>query len=147
VFTDFARKQPHLASTAMRSNASETSRDRIFVVERFVSGLDKSRLEDLARRERAEVANMRWSGLDIVYVGSVAIPQDETCLCFFRGPDARSVSRANLGVSLASDRIVEALLTRPSFLAPGRGRTSVDRKEHDHEATDLGAVPRGVLGH
>src|SRR5437762_14113457 len=70
VITNFAAEHTHLAWTAMRSNGSEQHQERLFVVERFVSGLDADRLEDLARRERAEVTDLRWSRLHVVYAWS-----------------------------------------------------------------------------
>jgi hypothetical protein len=141
VFADFAAKRPRLASTAMESTATHTPNGRLFVVERFVSGLDERRLEELVRHERQVVTDLRWSGLDVVYAGSIAIPQDETCLCFFRGADVRSVARANLSVSLASDRILEAFPAGPAFLPRHRTPVRARRKEHHHEAT------HAVLGH
>jgi hypothetical protein len=80
---------------------------RLFLVERYLPDLTEARLEGLAETSRAAAG-----GLGATYLGSVAMPRDETCFCLFRAPTRAVVEALNAQIGLPHERIVEALAVR-----------------------------------
>jgi hypothetical protein len=84
----------------MRSNASA---QRVVLVERFVAGLDRGRLAEIADRAEERL------------LGAIAIPDDETCFLLF------AASGDPLADAERGDRAVAALLAGPWLSTrPGR---------------------------
>jgi hypothetical protein len=108
--------------------SSEPQSTRLFLVERFVSGLDLGRLEEITRRERIASSEGRRAGLDVRFVGAVAIPEDETCLCFFTGTGA--VRGADRPSSPTDARVLDAIVAGPWLSSAGLG-LAVGRQTHN----------------
>ena len=83
----------------------------VFVVERYLPGLDKDALaQSLDQLERA-VARMRAEGMEIRYLGSTIVPGDEACFCQFEARSEADVAEANRRAGIGFDRIVDAITT------------------------------------
>jgi hypothetical protein len=52
---------------------------------------------------------MRREGIELRYLGSTLIPEDQMCFCLFEGPSTEAVVEANKRAGLAFERILEAL--------------------------------------
>jgi hypothetical protein len=84
---------------------------RIYLVERFVERITAETLDQLAERTRLALPRIAACGLEVAYLGSAAIPQDETCFCLYTGLSLEDAERLALEVGPAPDRIVEALMS------------------------------------
>jgi Nickel responsive protein SCO4226-like len=83
----------------------------VFVVERYLPGLDRDALlGSLARLEQA-VAQMCEEGMPVGYLGSTIVPEDEACFCQFEADFATVVAEANRRAGAPFDRIVGAIAT------------------------------------
>ena len=86
----------------MRPRATKQRARSVVLVERFVAGINPSRLEEIAQRS------------DERFLGAIAIPDDETCIYLFTGGEP-------LLVAALGDRAVPALLAGPWLSSqPGR---------------------------
>lgn len=81
----------------------------LWLVERYLGTLTEPRLRALADETRGAVDLLRARGISIDYLGSTAIPGDETCFCLFDAADHEAVEQANAGISVPALRIVDAL--------------------------------------
>jgi hypothetical protein len=80
-----------------------------YLVERFLPGDPAARLAAVGDRARG-FAEQLWSeGIQVRYLGSTMVPQDQTCFCLFEGPSAEAVREVNTRAGLAFERILEAL--------------------------------------
>jgi hypothetical protein len=57
---------------------------------------------------------MRARGLEVRYLGSTIVLEDEACFCEFESPSETAVAEANRRADLPFDRIVPALLVQPN---------------------------------
>jgi hypothetical protein len=81
----------------------------VFVVERYLPGLDRDALlRSLEQLEQA-VAEMRGDGTAVRYLGSTIVPDDEACFCQFEADSANDVAEANRRAGVPFDRIVDAV--------------------------------------
>jgi hypothetical protein len=81
----------------------------VFVVERYLPGLDRDALlRSLAHLEQA-IAQMSSEGTRIRYLGSTIVPDDEACFCQFEADSANDVAEANRRAGVPFDRIVDAV--------------------------------------
>ena len=81
----------------------------VFVVERYLPGLDRDALlRSLGQLEPA-VAEMRSEGTAVRYIGSTIVPDDEACFCQFVADSATDVAEANRRAGVPFDRIVDAV--------------------------------------
>jgi Nickel responsive protein SCO4226-like len=81
----------------------------VFVVERYLPGLDRDALlRSLAHLEQA-IAQMSSEGTRIRYLGSTIVPDDEACFCQFEATSATDVAEANRRARVPFDRIVDAV--------------------------------------
>jgi Nickel responsive protein SCO4226-like len=78
-----------------------------FLVERYIPRLGRSDLELLARRLAAASAELRSEGRLVYWLRSHALPNDETCLCFFVAHRRADVEEANRRAGSAFERILE----------------------------------------
>lgn len=85
---------------------------RLFLVERYLPGLDVTRLAALEARLRATTEAMRREGRDVAWLQSVAVPRDDTCLCLFRAAERELVVEANARAGADYERISEAVAAR-----------------------------------
>lgn len=92
----------------------------IFLIERYlpVTGLDDLAAA-VARVQRACAAN-RAIGLDLHYLHSTFIPEEDTCFCVFQASSPAAVRAVNEAAGFALDRISAAvrLDTLPSQSPP-----------------------------
>ena len=81
----------------------------VFVVERYLPGLDREALlRSLEQLEQA-AAQMRTEGAPVRYLGSTIVPDDEACFCQFEADSANDVAEANRRAGVPFDRIVDAI--------------------------------------
>lgn len=71
-------------------------------------GLRPAQVDDLARRLRSAAAELRSEGRSVEWLRSVALLEDEACLCSFRAATAADVDEANVRAEAGYDRIVAA---------------------------------------
>ena len=77
----------------------------VYVVERYLPGLVRSDL--LLGLSRIEGA------LEVDYLGSTIVLEDEACYCRFEGPSVTAVAEVNRRAGLPFDRIVPAITVKP----------------------------------
>jgi hypothetical protein len=83
----------------------------LFVVERYLPGLDRDALlGSLAGLEQA-VAQMCEEGAPVRYLGSTIVEEDEACFCQFEADSATVVAETNRRARVPYHRIVGALVT------------------------------------
>jgi Protein of unknown function (DUF4242) len=78
-----------------------------YLVERYLPGVTASQIDDVSARLAAAASELAAHGVDVRYVSSTFIPEEESCLCRFEARSATDVRRAceRAGVELA--RVVE----------------------------------------
>jgi hypothetical protein len=76
----------------------------VYVVERYLPGLDQRSLESSLGRLRDATR-----GTPVTYLGSTIVPTDEACFCQFDGPSEEAVADANRRAGVPFDRIVAAV--------------------------------------
>jgi hypothetical protein len=76
----------------------------VFVVERFLVDWSAAEIDDLIGR--CERGGGAFERLGVRHIESILLPDDETCLSVYTGPDADSVLEANLDVGLPTGRVV-----------------------------------------
>jgi hypothetical protein len=82
---------------------------RTFLVERYIPQLQTADVELLARRLANASAQLRAEGRDIHWLRSLAIPNDETCLCTFSAHTRSDVEEANRRADATYERIVDTV--------------------------------------
>jgi hypothetical protein len=78
----------------------------VYVVERYLPGLSRANLlPRLSRLERV-TQDLREKGLEVRYLGSTILLEDEACFCEFDSPSETAVAEANRGADppVRSDR-------------------------------------------
>jgi hypothetical protein len=81
----------------------------VYVVERYLPGLDQRKLVRLLGKLGNVTAELRREGTRVRYLGSMIVPGDEACFCQFDGPSEAAVAEANTRAGVPFDRIVEAV--------------------------------------
>jgi hypothetical protein len=78
-----------------------------YMVERYLPDVTARELEDEGTRLAAAALELTARGVEVRYLGSTFIPEEESCFCRFEAGEANDVRRAceQAGVTLA--RIVE----------------------------------------
>jgi uncharacterized protein DUF4242 len=81
----------------------------VFVVERYLPGLDREMLlRSLGGLEQV-ASQMRDEGTPVRYLGSTIVPEDESCFCQFEASDQAAVAEANQRAAVPFHRIVSAV--------------------------------------
>jgi Protein of unknown function (DUF4242) len=93
--------------------------DVVYVVERYLPGIAPEELALALERLAEAVAQLRAEGMQMRYLGSTIVPEDEACFCQFEAWSEADVAAANRRAGIPFDRIVEALAVAPA--AGGRG--------------------------
>lgn len=77
------------------------------MVERYLPGVTSGQLDDASARLAAASQELTANGVDVRYLGSTFVPEEESCFCRFESARADDVRRAcdQAGISFA--RIVE----------------------------------------
>jgi hypothetical protein len=81
----------------------------VFVVERYLPGLDQERLVGLLGNLGRVTQDLRAEGTAVRYLGSTIVPGDEACFCQFDGASEAAVAEANERAGVPFDRIVAAV--------------------------------------
>ena len=81
----------------------------VYVVERYLPGLDQRQLVRLLGKLGKVTDDLRREGTRVRYLGSTIVPGDEACFCQFDGPSEAAVVEANNRAGVPFDRIVEAV--------------------------------------
>jgi hypothetical protein len=81
----------------------------VYVVERYLPGLDQHELRSSLGRLREATAELRAEGTAVRYLGSTIVPADEACFRQFEGPSEEAVAEANRRAGVRFDRIVTAV--------------------------------------
>jgi hypothetical protein len=95
-------------------------RSNTFLVERYIPRLQAADVTALARRVAAAGAELRAEGRPVRWLRSVAIPDDETCLCTFSAHSAVDVEEANRRAGAAYERIIPVLVIEQDSAAEPR---------------------------
>lgn len=81
-----------------------------FLVERYIPRLQAADVTALATRVAAAAAELRAEGREVRWLRSLAIPDEETCLCTFSADTGIDVAEANRRAGAAYERIVPILV-------------------------------------
>ena len=81
----------------------------VYVVERYLPGLDQERLVGLLGKLGQVTQELRAEGTQVRYLGSTIVPDDEACFCQFEGASEAAVAEANERAGVPFARIVEAV--------------------------------------
>jgi hypothetical protein len=79
-----------------------------YVVERYLPGITADQLDEASGRLAAAAKELAAQGVEVRYVSSTFIPEEESCFCSFESADASGVRRACEQAGLQFARIVEA---------------------------------------
>ena len=81
----------------------------VYVVERYLPGLDQERLVGLLGKLGEATHELRAEGTHVRYLGSTIVPDDEACFCQFEGVSEAAVAEANARAGVPFARIVAAV--------------------------------------
>jgi hypothetical protein len=81
----------------------------VYVVERYLPGLDQRQLVRQLGKLGKVTADLRSEGTRVHYLGSTIVPGDEACFCQFEAPSEAAVAEVNTRAGVPFDRIVEAV--------------------------------------
>lgn len=81
----------------------------VYVVERYLPGLDQRRLVSLLGNLGQVTQELRAEGTLVRYLGSTIVPGDEACFCQFEGASEAAVAEANERAGVPFNRIVAAI--------------------------------------
>lgn len=96
------------------------ARQRTFLVERYIPQLNQEAAANLAQRLAMAAAALTREGRQVEWLGSTALPEEDTCLCTFRAHHAADVAHLNERAHAPFDRIIETLQLEP-WGSPGPG--------------------------
>ena len=65
-----------------------------YMVERYLPGITAGNSTRRARRLAAAAQELAAQGVEVRYIGSTFLPEEESCFCRFEGPAAADVRRA-----------------------------------------------------
>ena len=97
----------------MAHNSAGSQVHRVVLVERYFAGVTPRRLAQLGLDTQAAAAQETRDGIRIAYLGSAAVPEDETCFCLFVADSISAVERVNRHLLVPSIRIASALVVNP----------------------------------
>lgn len=81
----------------------------IFLVERYLADIERQELTALPTRLQAATAQLRESGIEISYLDSIFLPEDECCFCRFEAPSLHATELANRIAGAPFSRISAAM--------------------------------------
>ena len=81
----------------------------VYVVERYLPGLDQPRLVRMLGKLGDATQELRAEGTAVRYLGSTIVPGDEACFCQFEGASEEAVAEANVRAGVPFARIVAAV--------------------------------------
>ena len=81
----------------------------IFLVERYLADIERPELSSLPARLEAATSQLRESGVEITYLDSTFLPDDECCFCRFDAPSQHDTELANRIAGARFSRISAAV--------------------------------------
>jgi hypothetical protein len=89
-----------------------------FIVERYLPGFAGVAIAVAPARAAAAAAALTEQGVQVRYLGSALVPEEEYCVCRFEASDVEAVREANRRAGLPFWRVVRAVLVEhPPFEA------------------------------
>ena len=67
----------------------------IFLVERYLADIDRQALKALPARLEAAATKLRRSGVEVTYLDSTFLPEEEYCFCRFEAPSLQATELVN----------------------------------------------------
>lgn len=86
----------------------------IFLVERYLADIERPQLDALPARLADATAQLRASGIEITYLDSTYLPEDECCFCRFDAPSLHATQLANRIAGVSFSRISAAVALKRS---------------------------------
>jgi hypothetical protein len=78
-----------------------------YMVERYLPDVTESQLDEASTRLAAAARELATHGIDVRYISSTFIPEEESCFCTFEARHANDVRRACEQAGVLFARIVE----------------------------------------
>lgn len=91
----------------------KADRAKTFLVESYVRQLDQAMTAAIAERLDRAAAELRGLGLTVVWLRSLALPEEETCFCLFSADTVADVVAANERAGFDFDHITEVVTIEP----------------------------------
>jgi hypothetical protein len=91
--------------------------EAMFLVERYLPQLCEADLIQLGRSLSAASDELARDGRPIRWLGSLALVDDETCLCLFCAASIADVQEANRRADASYEHIVQTVVVAPSPLS------------------------------
>ena len=85
-----------------------------YLVERYLPGATDGQLDEAGERLAAAAERLAAEGVDVRYVGSTFVPEEESCFCRFESAGREGVERACEQAGVRFARIVETREFPPS---------------------------------
>jgi Nickel responsive protein SCO4226-like len=79
-----------------------------FVAELYVAGFDTAAVERGAASARVGAEQARREGVDVRYIRTIFVPEDETCFYLYEAPSVEDVEAAARHAGLTFERIKAA---------------------------------------
>ena len=80
-------------------------------MERFLPGVPDDELARIGERARDACRRLAAAGVEVRYLGSTLVPEDESCFCLFEASSRADVERANQESGLSYVRLSQAVAT------------------------------------
>jgi uncharacterized protein DUF4242 len=77
----------------------------LFLVERYVPATDLDQLAAAVHRVAHRCGERRRARVEVEYVHSIYIPEEDTCFCVFRAPSTDAVREVNDAEGFVIDRV------------------------------------------
>lgn len=87
---------------------SDSDSTRSYLVECYWPGVNAERLAAIAKRVRATASALRRQGGNVIFLGSILVPADESVFCLFDGVEA-DVRAASEQAGVPFERVLESL--------------------------------------
>jgi hypothetical protein len=81
-----------------------------YLVERYLPGIGQAGLLALADRLRTASADLRADGIEVRYLGSLFLPEEEACFCQLEAPTTEEVKWLNERANAPYARISTAVV-------------------------------------
>jgi hypothetical protein len=87
---------------------------RKYLVERYLPGVTDGQLDEAGERLAAAAERLADDGVEVRYVGSTFVPEEESCFCSFESAGRDAVKQACEQAGVPFARIVETREFPPS---------------------------------
>ena len=88
-----------------------------YLVERYLPGLSEADVRAALARAQAACEELRATGLQIRYLGSMFLPLEEACFCRFDSESADAITAVNQRARFALTRITAGVAIAPEDFA------------------------------